>query len=177
MGLRGEAFAVKAANKIALQKTHYAVLRERFGLSSRGRAIVAAEQDAALVGSQRALTLCRGLGDALGIARPQALVGSAMDIVRRPAGEVEPLLQGALGGARALGNLHLAGMVLRLLGYFRSRTGDHSEARTISGAARSRRTGIKSVCPVIGLLQWLGWCRIFQHCDGATAPLDNDGIH
>jgi putative transposase len=33
--LAGEAFALKSANKIALQKTHYAILRERFGLSSQ----------------------------------------------------------------------------------------------------------------------------------------------
>jgi len=33
--LGGEAFALKSANKIALQKTHYAIPRERFGLSSQ----------------------------------------------------------------------------------------------------------------------------------------------
>lgn len=33
--LAGEAFAAKLANKIALQKTHYAALRERFGLSAQ----------------------------------------------------------------------------------------------------------------------------------------------
>jgi putative transposase len=33
--LAGEAFALKSANKIALQKTHYAALRERFGLSAQ----------------------------------------------------------------------------------------------------------------------------------------------
>jgi len=33
--LAGEAFALKSANKIALQKTHYAALRENFGLSSQ----------------------------------------------------------------------------------------------------------------------------------------------
>lgn len=33
--LAGEAFAAKVANKIALQKTHYASLRERFGLSAQ----------------------------------------------------------------------------------------------------------------------------------------------
>lgn len=33
--LAGEAFAAKVANKIALQKTHYAALRERFGLSAQ----------------------------------------------------------------------------------------------------------------------------------------------
>jgi putative transposase len=33
--LAGEAFALKSANKIALQKTHYATLRERFGLSAQ----------------------------------------------------------------------------------------------------------------------------------------------
>lgn len=33
--LAGEAFAAKIANKIALQKTHYAALRERFGLSAQ----------------------------------------------------------------------------------------------------------------------------------------------
>jgi putative transposase len=33
--LAGEAFAIKSANKIALQKTHYAALRERFGLSAQ----------------------------------------------------------------------------------------------------------------------------------------------
>jgi putative transposase len=33
--LAGEAFALKSANKIALQKTHYATLRSRFGLSSQ----------------------------------------------------------------------------------------------------------------------------------------------
>src|SRR5688572_4844754 len=33
--LAGEAFAAKVANKIALQKTHYTALRERFGLSAQ----------------------------------------------------------------------------------------------------------------------------------------------
>ena len=33
--LAGEAFALKSANKIAIQKTHYATLRERFGLSAQ----------------------------------------------------------------------------------------------------------------------------------------------
>jgi len=33
--LAGEAFALHSANKIALQQTHYATLRERFGLSSQ----------------------------------------------------------------------------------------------------------------------------------------------
>jgi putative transposase len=33
--LAGEAFALKSGNKIALQKTHYAALRERFGLSAQ----------------------------------------------------------------------------------------------------------------------------------------------
>ena len=33
--LAGEAFALKSANKIALQKTHYAALREKFGLSAQ----------------------------------------------------------------------------------------------------------------------------------------------
>ncbi len=33
--LAGEAFALKSGNKIALQKTHYAPLRERFGLSAQ----------------------------------------------------------------------------------------------------------------------------------------------
>lgn len=33
--LAGEAFAAKVSNKIALQKTHYAALRERFGLSAQ----------------------------------------------------------------------------------------------------------------------------------------------
>lgn len=33
--LAGEAFAAKVANKIALQKTHYAALRERFALSAQ----------------------------------------------------------------------------------------------------------------------------------------------
>lgn len=33
--LAGEAFARKSANKIALQKSHYAALRERFGLSAQ----------------------------------------------------------------------------------------------------------------------------------------------
>jgi predicted transposase len=33
--LAGEAFALHSANKIALQKTHYAQLRERFGLSAQ----------------------------------------------------------------------------------------------------------------------------------------------
>jgi putative transposase len=33
--LSGEAFAARVANKIALQKTHYAALRERFGLSAQ----------------------------------------------------------------------------------------------------------------------------------------------
>lgn len=33
--LAGEAFALKTANKIALQKTHYRTLRERFGLSAQ----------------------------------------------------------------------------------------------------------------------------------------------
>lgn len=33
--LAGEAFALKSANKIALQKTHYALVREKFGLSAQ----------------------------------------------------------------------------------------------------------------------------------------------
>jgi putative transposase len=33
--LAGEAFAIKSANKIAIQKTHYNLLRERFGLSAQ----------------------------------------------------------------------------------------------------------------------------------------------
>lgn len=33
--LAGEAFAARTANKIALQKTHYAILRERLGLSAQ----------------------------------------------------------------------------------------------------------------------------------------------
>jgi IS605 OrfB family transposase len=33
--LAGEAFACKVSNKIELQKTHYAILRERFGLSAQ----------------------------------------------------------------------------------------------------------------------------------------------
>ena len=33
--LAGEAFGLKVANKIELQKTHYHLLRERFGLSAQ----------------------------------------------------------------------------------------------------------------------------------------------
>ena len=33
--LAGEAFAIKVSNKIELQRTHYAIVRERFGLSAQ----------------------------------------------------------------------------------------------------------------------------------------------
>ena len=90
---------------------------------------MSAQHDAALEAGQRALSMYRALGEKLGIARAEALVGRASDIVRRPAAEIEPLLQSALTAARDLGNLQLVGTVLQNLGLVRSRTEHHSEAR------------------------------------------------
>lgn len=90
---------------------------------------VSAQHDAAVIGSRRALALYRAIGDARGIARAQTLLGRTLDVVRRPAHEIEPLFQGALDAARTLGDRQLVGLTLRSLGLFSSRLGMHSQAR------------------------------------------------
>jgi predicted ATPase/transcriptional regulator with XRE-family HTH domain len=82
----------------------------------------------ALAAAKRALARYRGLGDVLGVARAQHLVGSALVSLGRVA-EGETFLREALKTGRKLGNLRLTANALLALGVARGAIGDLAGAR------------------------------------------------
>jgi tetratricopeptide (TPR) repeat protein len=81
-----------------------------------------------LATSERALALYREIGDILGIAQMQNLVGAALVQLGRPH-EAEPLLLEALQAARRLGHRRLLANVLAQIGNARGAVGDFVAAR------------------------------------------------
>ena len=83
---------------------------------------------AALSDSRRLVTIYRDLGDALGVARAQFIMGRSLANLGRPA-QGEPLLQASLESARSLGNTPLAGLALAGLARARCVSGNVDAAR------------------------------------------------
>jgi predicted ATPase/transcriptional regulator with XRE-family HTH domain len=86
------------------------------------------ERKVSLAAAERALVRYRALGDTLGSARAQILVGAALVGLGRPA-EAEPPLREALEAARSLGNHRLEVDVLQKIGWARSGVGDFAGSR------------------------------------------------
>jgi predicted ATPase len=83
----------------------------------------------ALTAAERALRTFKLVGDALGIARAQKMVGRALVLLGRSL-EGEPVLHEALQTARTLENHPLAGSILECIALSRSMNADVSGARS-----------------------------------------------
>jgi predicted ATPase/transcriptional regulator with XRE-family HTH domain len=86
------------------------------------------DRNVSLAAAERALVRYRELGDVLGVARAQHLVGSSLATLGRST-EAESLLQEALSAARSVGNRRLEANVLQKIGWARSTVGDFAGAR------------------------------------------------
>ena len=92
------------------------------------RAAQFGERNVSLAAAERALVRYQELGDVLGVAHAQHLVGSSLAYLGRSV-EAEALLLEALASARSLGNRRLEADVLQKISWARSAVGDFAGAR------------------------------------------------
>ncbi|HEY2474844.1 MAG TPA: helix-turn-helix domain-containing protein [Candidatus Cybelea sp.] len=88
-----------------------------------------------LAAAERTLVRYRRLGDVVGVAYAQVMLGGPLVILERFE-EAEPMLREALDVARRLGDRRLAAAALRMIGQVQSLTGDFDRARATLTEAR-----------------------------------------